>query len=103
MLERNCLVQQTGQVTARQCIRVQGHTPLSFIEPEPNVFISGIKDFVANNVVEYLYEHCSVDSELMIFQYSNKTPGYKIRKLGIFGKNLVQINGLQLVEESKNK
>ena len=78
---------------------VRGRMKLWFVEPRPNVFISGIKDSVADGVVEYLLGHCTAESGLIIFQRSNKTPGYKIRGLGDHTRSLVQISGMQLVQE----
>jgi CRISPR-associated protein Cas2 len=78
---------------------VRGRMKLWFVEPRPNVFVSGIKDSVADGVVAYLLEHCTSESGLIIFQRTNKTPGYKIRSLGDCNKTLVQISGLQLVQE----
>ena len=37
---------------------VRGRMKLWFVEPRPNVFISAIKDSVADNVVKFLYKHC---------------------------------------------
>ena len=47
---------------------VRGRMKLWFIEPRPNVFVSGVKDSVAKKVVEYLYNHCQPQSGLMIFR-----------------------------------
>ena len=35
----------------------------------------------------------------MIFQKTNRVPGYKIKWLGEPKKNVVQIDGLQLIQE----
>lgn len=78
---------------------IRGRMKLWFIEPKPNVFISGIKDSVADDVAEYLHEYCPTDSGLMIFQRTNKTPGYKIRGLGAHSRSLIRMSGLQLVQE----
>ena len=78
---------------------VRGRMKLWFIEPRPNVFVSGVKDSVADDVVEYLHEHCPVESGLIIFQRANRVPGYKIKWSGVPKKNMVQIDGLQLVQE----
>jgi|TARA_B100001964_G_scaffold238591_1_gene304365 CRISPR-associated protein Cas2 len=72
---------------------------LWFVEPRPNVFISGIKDSVADNVVEYLYKHCPAESGLMVFKKIKQVPGYKIRGVGNMRRSFVEINGLQLVQE----
>ena len=61
---------------------VRGRMKLWFVEPRPNVFVSGIKDSVADDVVKYLHEHCKADAGIMIFQRINCAPGYKIRGVG---------------------
>lgn len=78
---------------------VRGRMKLWFVEPRPNVFISGIKDSVADDVVEYLYKHCPAESGLMVFKKIKQVPGYKIRGVGDTKRSLVEINGLQLVQE----
>jgi CRISPR-associated protein Cas2 len=78
---------------------VRGRMKLWFIEPKPNVFISGIKDSVADDVIEFLHKYCPDDSGLMVFQRINKAPGYKIRGLGETNRTLIQKSGLQLIQE----
>lgn len=78
---------------------VRGRMKLWFLEPRPNVFVSGIKDSVADGVVNYLLNHCPSDSGFIIFQSSNKPPGYKIRGMGDPTRTLVEIAGMQLVQE----
>lgn len=80
---------------------VRGRMKLWFVEPRPNVFVSGVKDAVADGVVDYLYKHCTVDSGLLIFQRITKSPGYKIRWLGTPKKNIMEFDGLQLVVEKE--
>ena len=36
---------------------VRGRLKLWFIEPKPNVFVSGVKHSVAETVLKYLYKH----------------------------------------------
>ncbi|MGL5038875.1 MAG: type I-E CRISPR-associated endoribonuclease Cas2e [Aeromonas sp.] len=72
---------------------------LWFIEPRPNVFVSGIKDSVADTVVEYLYQHCSPAAGVVIFKSTPKTPGYQIRAIGSPTRALCELTGLQLVVE----
>ncbi len=78
---------------------VRGRMKLWFVEPRPNVFVSGINDSVADDVVEYLYKHCPADSGLMIFQKIRQVPGYNIRGMGDTKRSMVEISGLQLVQE----
>ena len=78
---------------------VRGRMKLWFIEPRANVFVSSIKDSVANGVVNYLMDHCPPESGLIIFQRINTTPGYKITGMGDNIRTLTEINGMQLVQE----
>lgn len=82
---------------------VRGRMKLWFIEPRPNVFVSGVNDSVADSVVEYLHQHCPVESGLMVFQKISKVPGYKIKGLGLPGREIVYNNGLQLIQEKIEK
>ncbi len=78
---------------------VRGRMKLWFIEPKPNVFVSGLKDSVANTVVDYLYRHCSPAAGVMIFKSIRQSPGYEIRTIGSPNKELIELSGLQLVIE----
>lgn len=80
---------------------VRGRMKLWFIEPRPNVFVSGVKDAVANKVVDYLYDHCPLESGLMVFRRIPQTPGYEIRGIGDPKRNLTEISGLRLVIEKQ--
>lgn len=82
---------------------VRGRMKLWFVEPRPNVFVSGIKDNVAKKVVDYLYKHCPSSSGLMVFIQINNSPGYHIRGVGSTTKNITEISGLQLIIEKINK
>ncbi|MFR8276142.1 MAG: type I-E CRISPR-associated endoribonuclease Cas2e [Desulfovibrio fairfieldensis] len=72
---------------------------LWFVEPRANVFVSGVKDTVAQTVVDYLHEHCPPESGLLVFQRIKEAPGYKITGRGDHRRELVRISGLQLVLE----
>jgi len=78
---------------------VRGRLKLWFIEPRPNVFVSGIKDSVAKSVIEYMYSHCGADSGITIFKSISRPPGYEIRSIGSPTKQLKEISGLQLIIE----
>jgi CRISPR-associated protein Cas2 len=80
---------------------VRGRMKLWFIEPRPNVFVSGVKDAVAKKVIKYLYDHCPATSGLMVFRRISETPGYEIRGMGDTKRNLIEISGLQLVIEKQ--
>ena len=49
---------------------VRGKLKLWFEEPRPNVFVSGITDALADNVVDMLMERCPPASGLLIFKIS---------------------------------
>ena len=78
---------------------VRGRMKLWFVEARPNIFVSGIKDSVANKVTDYLFTHCPPSSGLTIFNSIRQPPGYQIRSLGDIKKSLTKISGLQLVVE----
>lgn len=80
---------------------VRGRMKLWFIEPRPNVFVSGVKDAVAKKVVEYLHRHCPMESGLMVFRKIPETPGYEITGIGDTKLSITEISGLQLVIEKQ--
>jgi len=80
---------------------VRGRMKLWFVEPRPNVFVSGLKDSVAKKVVSYLYKHCPPESGLMVFRSLNQPPGYEIQGVGDTKRSLTEISGLQLVVEKQ--
>ena len=79
---------------------VRGRMKLWFIEPRPNVFVSGIRDSNAKEVVDYLYEHCPPSSGLMIFWETPHAPGYDISWQGQPTKKIVFHLGPKLVVET---
>ncbi|MDF0604417.1 type I-E CRISPR-associated endoribonuclease Cas2e [Neisseriaceae bacterium TC5R-5] len=79
---------------------VRGRMKLWFIEPRPNVFVSGIKDATAQTVVDYLCRHCPPESAVMIIKSISTTPGYSITTIGPSKKQQIQISGLQLIVET---
>ncbi len=82
---------------------VRGRMKLWFVEPRANVFVSGIKDSVAQHVIDYLVASCPAESGLLVFQRLPKTPGYKIHGIGDTKRKLVEISGLQLVLEKDDR
>ena len=79
---------------------VRGRMKLWFVEPRANVFVSGIKDSVAQTVIDYLYEHCPSESGIVMFRSLPGPPGYEVRTFGPTPKALTEISGLQLVVET---
>lgn len=79
---------------------VRGRMKLWFVEPRPNVFVSGVKDAVAETVVAYLHKHCPPASGLLIAQSINRPPGFEMRCIGPPRKPITEITGLQLIVET---
>lgn len=82
---------------------VRGRMKLWFVEPRANIFVSGISDAVAAEVVDYLYEFCPPESGLLIFRKTNQAPGYQIQSRGETDRQVVEISGLQLIQETKKE
>ena len=79
---------------------VRGRMKLWFIEPKPNVFVSGVKDSVAKTVVQDLHSHCPPESGVILFRSLPRPPGYEITTIGPTKKELTTVSGLQLVIET---
>lgn len=79
---------------------VRGRMKLWFVEPRPNVFISGVKDSVAETVVNYLYKHCPADSGLLMIRSVSKAPGFVLQCIGPPRKPIIEVSGLQLIVET---
>jgi len=82
---------------------VRGRMKLWFVEPRANVFVSGIKDVVAEKIIEYLYKQCPADSGILLFRSLPSPPGYEIRTIGPTKKQLIELSGLKLVVETLSK
>lgn len=76
---------------------VRGKMKLWFIEPVPMVFVSSVKDNLAEEVAEKLFEACDDDATMTVISSSAKIPGYRIKQKNK-GKILTEITGLQLVK-----
>lgn len=76
---------------------VRGRMKLWFIEPKPNVFVSGVKDVVARKVVDYLYQNCPLSSNMIIIESISKPPYYQIKRRGFSSNRIDSINGLPLI------
>lgn len=79
---------------------VRGRMKLWFIEPRPNVFISGIKGSVAKTVVEFLYAYCPANAGVVIFRSLPEPPFYEVRHIGKPRKDIMDLSGFQLIIES---
>jgi CRISPR-associated protein Cas2 len=78
---------------------VRGRMKLWFIEPRPNVFVSGIKDSTAEYVANYLFSHCPPESGLLVIKRIPKAPGYAVLGTGDISRGFTEISGLQLILE----
>jgi len=78
---------------------VRGKIKLWFVEPKPNVFVSGIKDALADRVVTMLMEHCPPSSGILLFKSIKEPPHFQIYTKGMPEKMLTNISGLQLIIE----
>lgn len=76
---------------------VRGRMKLWFIEIKTNVFVSGVKDHVARNVIQYLSESCNMNSGLIIIESINKAPYYKITRKGRNLDYIKELSGLTLI------
>jgi CRISPR-associated protein Cas2 len=82
---------------------VRGRMRLWFVEPRANIFVSGIKDAVADRVINYLFESCKTSSGLLVFQRVSAPPYYKIWGMGDTKRKISTIDGLQLIFERLEK
>jgi len=78
---------------------VRGRLKLWFVEARANIFVSGIKDSVADGVIEYLFQSCPATSGLLVIQRINRSPFYKIWGIGDTNKKIAELSGLQLIFE----
>lgn len=76
---------------------VRGRMKLWFIEIKTNVFVSGVKDAVARDVVNYLYEACDIGFSLLIIESIRKPPYYRVLKKGLSLDHVREISGLSLI------
>ena len=79
---------------------VRGRMKLWFVEPRPNVFVSGVKDSVATTLVDYLYTHCPPESGLLMFRSIPRPPGFEMLCIGPPRKPMTVISGMQLIVET---
>lgn len=78
---------------------VRGKLKLWCVEPKPNVFVSGIKDALAEKVVNLVLNSCDVDAGLLIFMETGIPPFYRIFAKGTPAKSISTISGFQLVRD----
>lgn len=74
---------------------VRGRLKLWFVEPKPNVFVSGIKDSLAEKVVDYLISQ-KLGAGSVLFTSISQPPGFRTFYFGITDKPTVQLSGFDL-------
>ena len=77
----------------------RGKLKLWFIEPKPNVFVSGVNDALADRVVELVLSYCPAESGMVVFKSLRRPPGYSIYARGEPAKSLSVLTGLQVVRD----
>lgn len=76
---------------------VRGKLKLWFIEVAPYVFVSGVKDFCAEKIANYIWEYCDQEeSELLIIRDTSKPPYFKVRERGLSADDFIPICGIKL-------
>lgn len=75
---------------------VRGRLKLWFIEVKPGVFISGISDYLAKKIVDFLIKQKYGAGSLLI-ESTKSAPGYLIHVLGVPDRKLIRLTNLQLV------
>ncbi len=84
---------------------VRGKLKVWFIEPMPNVFVSGVTDALAEKVANLLFESCPKEASMLIVRSKRKAPGYVLmQKVGESAQEkIVDFNGLQLVKQKRSR
>ena len=77
---------------------VRGRMKLWFVEAQPGIFVSGLNDALADEVVNYLFDKCNTAAGITIFTSRRNPPGYTIRTIGYVHHPLASISGLQLLK-----
>jgi len=77
---------------------LRGKLKLWFVEVQPNVFVSGIKDSLASELADFVFDNATEESGLILFRSTKKAPGYDIVTKGTFGNKVVDINGMKLIQ-----
>ncbi len=82
---------------------VRGRLRLYAVEPRPNVFVSGVKNALAQSLVTYLMSHCPRKSGLLIFTHKKTAPGYTMMSQGEPDREFEEICGFQMIKENPKK
>lgn len=78
---------------------LRGKLKTWFIEIEPNIFVSSIKDGVADNVISYIWEMCDIDTSLLIIRSRSKPPFYTVESKSYSQDRFIDISGMKLIRK----
>ena len=81
---------------------VRGKLKLWFIEIHPGIFVSSVKDFCAEKIIDYIWTNCTSDSELIAIRDTNKSPFYKVREKSLKPSSFIDFCGLKLINKSSS-
>ncbi len=81
---------------------VRGRLKLWCIEPKPNVFVSGVKNALADKLVAYLMKQ-KIGYGSILFFTAQKAPWYRVHIFGAPSKQMVKMSGLQAVITAGNR
>ena len=76
--------------------RVRGKLKLWFIEVAPYIFVSGVKDFCAERIANYIWNYCDMNSQLIIIRSISKPPYYKVTEKHFAHSKFLSICGIDL-------
>lgn len=80
---------------------LRGKLKTWFIEIEPNIFVSSIKDSVADDVITYIWEMCDINTSLLIIKSINKPPFYNIESKNYGQEKFIDISGMKFIKKIK--
>ncbi len=84
--------------------QVRGKLKLWFVEVAPYVFVSGVKDFCAEKIANYVWHYCDMDSQLIIIRDISRPPYYKVTEKRFTQDEFLSICGIKLkVKRQKAK
>lgn len=82
---------------------MRGKMKLWFTEIKPNVFISGVSDFLSNKIVEYLMDQYGKKCEMTVIQSSRTVPGFKVLTNTPDRDDIEVLTGYPMVKKSIGK
>lgn len=80
---------------------LRGKLKLWFIEIKCGVFVSSVKDFCAQKVINYIYSYSDYNSKFIIIKDINKAPFYEVTEIGYGRNDFFNFCGLPLKKVNK--